>query len=164
MKQHPNLTAKPALFGTLVQLQINILNRTNCKALFGKESCQRSWLRDWKTFCLYTMFGCRFDCKSDYCIKVNPSGFSYEKPPPFTQGRRLSAVKQQKQGRPCFKFYYMYITGKRFRPQPFWQPSQKACPKHRKTRCKPFPAAFSKRWFGFGLRFYFSAGTLSFYS
>ena len=37
-------------------------------------------------------------------MKVNPSDFSYEKSPPFTKGRRLSPVKQQKQGRPCFKF------------------------------------------------------------
>ena len=39
--KHPNLTAKPALLGALVQLQISILNPTNSKALFGKESCQR---------------------------------------------------------------------------------------------------------------------------
>ena len=54
-------------------------NNPQVKALFGKESCQRSWLRDWKIFCLYTIFGCKFGWKfgwkSDYHIKVNPSGF-----------------------------------------------------------------------------------------
>ena len=44
-------------------------------ALFGKESCQRSWLRDWKTFYLYTIFGCRFEYKLGCLTKVNPSGF-----------------------------------------------------------------------------------------
>ena len=29
-----------------------------------------------------------FACKTVYCIKVNPSDFSYEKSPPFTQGRQ----------------------------------------------------------------------------
>ena len=57
--------------GSLCWLQIGILNRTSGKALFGKESCQRSWLRDWKTFCLYAIFG----WKSSYRTKVNPSGF-----------------------------------------------------------------------------------------
>ena len=137
---------------------------THLSALFGKESCQRQLTERLKNILFI------YDVRLQVRLKIRLSyqgqslRFSYEKPPPFTKGRRLSAVKQQKQGRPCFKFYYMYITGKRFRPQPFWQPSQKACPKHRKTRCKPFPAAFSKKWFGFGLRIYFSAGTLSFYS
>ena len=72
-----------ALFGMLVRLQIDISNRTSSKALFGKESCQRSWLRDFKTFCLHMIFS----WKSPYRTKVNPSGFSYEKPPPCTQGR-----------------------------------------------------------------------------
>ena len=31
-----------------------ILNRTSSKALFGKESCQRSWLRDWIIFAPFT--------------------------------------------------------------------------------------------------------------
>ena len=31
-----------ALFGALILLQINISNRASSKALFGKESCQRS--------------------------------------------------------------------------------------------------------------------------
>ena len=30
------------------------------------------------------MFGCKLGCRT----KVNPSGFSYEKPPPFTKGRQ----------------------------------------------------------------------------
>ena len=53
------------------------------QALFGKESCQRSWLRDWKTFCLHTIFGyrfgCKFACKLGCRIKANPSGFSPRK-------------------------------------------------------------------------------------
>ena len=42
VKQQLIHTAKLALFGALVWLQISILNRANGKALFGKESCQRS--------------------------------------------------------------------------------------------------------------------------
>ena len=33
------------------------------------------------------IFGFKFDCKSGCRTKVNPSGFSNEKPPPFAQGR-----------------------------------------------------------------------------
>ena len=51
--------AGQALYGALILLQIGISNRANCKALFGKESCQRSWLRDWHTFCVYTMSSCK---------------------------------------------------------------------------------------------------------
>ena len=47
INQQPKLIAKSTLFGKIVWLQIRILNQTNSKALFGKESCQRSWLRDW---------------------------------------------------------------------------------------------------------------------
>ena len=75
----------------LAWLQINILNRTNCKAPFGKESCQRSWLRDWKTFCLYTMFGCRFGCKLGYLTKVNPASKSI--PPIFLTKNHLPLPK-----------------------------------------------------------------------
>ena len=82
------ISIKQSLFGTLVQLQIIILNRTNSKALFGKESRQRSWLRDWKIFCLHLIFVWKFSWKSDYRTEVNPSGFSCEKPPPFTKGRQ----------------------------------------------------------------------------
>ena len=41
INQQPDQTAKQALFVALVRLQINTSNRTNSKALFGKESCQR---------------------------------------------------------------------------------------------------------------------------
>ena len=41
-----------------------------------------------KTFCLCTVFGCKFACKLGYRTKVNPSDFSYEKSPPFAQGRQ----------------------------------------------------------------------------
>ena len=73
----------------------------SCKSAFWTQRIARlslvkravsvSWLRDWWIFCLYTIFGNKFGnkfaCKSDYLIKVNPSGFSYEKPLPFTKGR-----------------------------------------------------------------------------
>ena len=39
--------ANPALFVALIRLQTSTSTPTNSKALFGKESCQRSWLRDW---------------------------------------------------------------------------------------------------------------------
>ena len=42
VKQQAKQTANPALFVALVRLQISISNRTSSKALFGKESCQRS--------------------------------------------------------------------------------------------------------------------------
>ena len=57
-----------------------------------KRAVSVSWLRDWWIFCLYTIFGNKFGnkfaCKSDYLTEVNPSGFSCEKPPPFTKGRQ----------------------------------------------------------------------------
>ena len=51
-----NLTAKSALLGALVQLQICILNPTNCKALFGKESCQRQLTERLKNKCFNFIF------------------------------------------------------------------------------------------------------------
>ena len=42
INQQPNQTANSALFVALVRLQISILNQMSSKALFGKESCQRS--------------------------------------------------------------------------------------------------------------------------
>ena len=43
VKQQPIHTAKLALFGALVWLQISILNRANGKALFGKMiRCKQS--------------------------------------------------------------------------------------------------------------------------
>ena len=50
-------------------------NKPQTRLSLVKRAVSDSWLRDWKIFCLYTMFGCKFGCKSDYCIKVNLSGF-----------------------------------------------------------------------------------------
>ena len=57
----------------------------SCKSTFQIERIARLSLvkravsvADWeivKTFCLRTIFGCKFACKLIYRIKVNPSGF-----------------------------------------------------------------------------------------
>ena len=85
-----------------------------------KRAVSGSWLRDWKTFCLYTIFGCKFGwkfpCKSGYLTKVNPSGFSFEKPPPFT------CYALWVQGRQCYGFLGLLFTAEIWWKQVVWQP------------------------------------------
>ena len=98
----------------------------NSKALFGKESCQRSWLRDWKTFCLHSIFACKFAwqfaCKLGYLTKVNPSGSSYKKPPP------VACHAPWVQGRLCRWFLGLLFTVENWCKQVVWQPLRRLTP------------------------------------